>query len=56
MIYMTIGVVTVTLAIYAMISISIGSMTKEKKTAWFAIVVLIPLIGPILYYALKNKR
>jgi len=48
-----IGVVVVAIAIFAMINIAIGTMPREKKMIWFAIVVLIPLIGPIAYYVVK---
>ena len=45
-----IGVVVVSLAIFAMVSISMSGMSKEKKMIWFAIVVLVPFIGPVVYY------
>lgn len=45
-----IGVIVVSLAIFAMISISMSGMPKEKKMIWFAVVVLIPLLGPVIYY------
>lgn len=51
-----IGVVTVAIAIYAMINVVMSTLPREKKMMWFAIVVLIPLIGPIAYYTLKPTQ
>lgn len=50
MISIMIGLIVVAIAIYAMISISMSGMTKEKKMIWFALVVLVPFVGPVLYY------
>lgn len=50
MIWIIVGVVVVALAIYAMVSVSMSNMPKEKKMVWFAFVVLVPFIGPVVYY------
>lgn len=51
-----IGVVTVAIAIYAMIGVIMSNMTNQKKMIWFAIVVLLPLLGPILYFVMKPNK
>ncbi|MCP4457359.1 MAG: hypothetical protein GY816_04940 [Cytophagales bacterium] len=51
-----VGVVTVAIAIYAMIMVAMSKMSNAKMMIWFAIVVLIPLIGPIAYFSLKRQR
>jgi hypothetical protein len=51
-----IGVVVVAIAIYAMIGVSMSNMTQGRKMTWFAIVVLLPLVGPILYFVLKPNK
>lgn len=56
MLYVIVGIIAVSVAIYSMISISMSNMTKSKKMIWFAIVVLIPIVGPVTYYMLKPNR
>jgi len=51
-----IGVVTVAIAIYAMIGVAMSTMNNNKKMIWFAIVVLIPLLGPAMYFILKPNK
>jgi Na+-transporting NADH:ubiquinone oxidoreductase subunit NqrB len=48
-----IAVIAISIAIYAMVSISSSHMEKGRKMIWFALVVLIPLIGPAIYYLRK---
>ncbi|MEQ9229984.1 MAG: PLD nuclease N-terminal domain-containing protein [Cyclobacteriaceae bacterium] len=55
MLWIIVGVIVVTVAIYAMVSISASNMEKSSKMMWFAIVVLIPLIGPLSYYLLRKN-
>jgi len=54
--WIVLGVVIVSLAIYAMVSISASHMERQKKIAWFAIVVLIPFVGPLAYFLLRSHR
>jgi cytochrome bd-type quinol oxidase subunit 2 len=56
MLWILLGVVVVSLAIYAMVSISVSHMEKSKKMLWFAIAALLPLLGPLLYFFLKPHR
>ncbi len=46
------GIIAVAFAIWAMVAVVNSRMNKTKKIAWFAVVVLIPVIGPLLYYFL----
>ncbi len=55
MLWIIVGVIVVTVAIYAMVSISASNMEKSSKMMWFAIVVLIPFIGPLSYYFLRKN-
>lgn len=43
------GVFAAAIAIYAMINILMGQFSNNKKMLWFAIVVLIPVLGPLVY-------
>ena len=36
-------------AVYAMINILMARMPNNKKMIWFAIVIIFPVIGPIIY-------
>lgn len=37
------------LAVYAMINILMTRMSNRKKMLWFALAVLLPIVGPIIY-------
>lgn len=56
MLYVIIGIIAVSLAVYSMIGISMSGMPKGKKMVWFAIVALIPIIGPLCYYIARPNR
>ena len=56
MLYIIIGILAVSLAVYSMISISMSGMEKQRKMVWFAIVALIPIVGPITYYIVGPNR
>ena len=53
---MILAVLTVALTIYTLLFVAMSGMKKEKLMAWFAIVVLIPIIGPLLYYVIKPNK
>lgn len=53
--YAIIGVIVVSIAIYAMIDIVNRSIRTKTKIIWFPIVVLIPLIGPVCYFFLRRN-
>ncbi len=44
-----IGVFAVAVAVYSMINILMARFSLNKKMLWFAIVVLIPVLGPMIY-------
>jgi cytochrome c biogenesis factor len=48
---------TTMLAIYAVVDILMGRMSRERKTAWVLIVILLIVVGPLFYYIrkLQNK-
>lgn len=50
------GVIAVAFAIWAMVSVAKSGLQKEKKVMWFAVVILIPVLGPILYWLLYSRK
>ncbi len=49
-----IGVIAVAASITAMINILLSRFTRNKKMIWFAIVTLVPLLGPLVYFVQRN--
>ena len=50
------AVFAVAIAIYAMINILMVRFSTYKKMCWFAIVTLIPVLGPLVYFlAIRHK-
>lgn len=56
MLEMIFALIVVSLAIWAMVDVAQNQMIKQQKVIWFAIVVLVPLLGPISYYLTKGSR
>ncbi|GAB4230299.1 MAG: hypothetical protein Tsb0034_02130 [Ekhidna sp.] len=50
-----IALVAAALAIHAMIDVIMKRFDYGKKMMWFAIVVLIPLLGPLVYYVRRKS-
>ncbi len=50
-----IGLIVVTIAIYAMIDISNRNIRTKTKLIWFPIVVLMPLLGPLFYFLMRRS-
>lgn len=50
-----IGVIVVSIAIYAMIDIANRGIRTKTKIIWFPVVVLIPLIGPVCYFFFRRN-
>lgn len=48
--YTILALIAAAFAIWAMVSIAKSSLKTDQKILWFAIVILIPLIGPIIYF------
>ncbi|WP_436516630.1 PLD nuclease N-terminal domain-containing protein [Ekhidna sp. To15] len=48
-IWVYVGVFAVAVAVYAMINILMARFSTNKKMLWFAIVVLFPVVGPLMY-------
>lgn len=53
--WLIIAVFAAGLAVFVMVDILRVKMTYNKKMIWFAIVVLIPLVGPLLYLLRKRN-
>ncbi len=56
MLGVVLAVVTVALAIFSMMNVAMSNMSKNRQMIWFAIVVLIPFVGPIMYFVLQSKK
>lgn len=52
----TIALIAATLAIWAMVDVARNRMEPQLKAVWFATVVLIPIIGPVLYFLMKRQH
>ncbi|MEO9967071.1 MAG: PLDc N-terminal domain-containing protein [Reichenbachiella sp.] len=44
------AVIAASFAIWALISVAQSSLNTNQKVIWFAIVILLPLLGPIIYW------
>ena len=44
-----IGVFAAAIAVYAMINVLMGKFSARRRMIWFAIVVLMPVVGPLVY-------
>jgi hypothetical protein len=53
--YGLIGLLVLVLDIYTIYLIVTRAGTTEKKLLWVIIVLLLPLIGPILYFAMGQQ-
>lgn len=42
--------------IIVIVDIVRSRLTNDRKILWVVVVVLLPLVGPILYYLLEKKR
>ncbi|MEO9964152.1 MAG: PLD nuclease N-terminal domain-containing protein [Reichenbachiella sp.] len=56
MLEMIFALIVVTFAIWAMVDVAQNQMKNQYKVIWFAVVILIPLAGPIFYYWIKTNR
>ncbi|MEQ9468061.1 MAG: PLD nuclease N-terminal domain-containing protein [Ekhidna sp.] len=52
--WIIISIFAAAIAIYSMIDILQSRISLNRKMVWFAVVVIIPLIGPLVYL-LKRK-
>lgn len=50
------SLVAAALAIWAIVAVAKSSIGSNQKTLWFAIVIVIPILGPTLYYLFGNKN
>ncbi|MEQ9404077.1 MAG: PLDc N-terminal domain-containing protein [Cyclobacteriaceae bacterium] len=48
--WLIIGIVGASIAIYAMVDISMKSVSRKNRLIWFPIIIMIPIIGPLAYY------
>mgnify|MGYP000465817606 CR=1 FL=1 len=42
-------------AVYAMVDILMTQISYNKKMVWFAIIVLLPIVGPMIYLFKKKS-
>ncbi|MFY0628530.1 MAG: PLDc_N domain-containing protein [Reichenbachiella sp.] len=54
-IYGFLAILASAVAIWAMVMVSQSDMPGNKKVLWFIIVVLIPILGPLVYYFMKLR-
>lgn len=50
-----IALVAAAFAIWALISVAQSKLKNDQKVIWFAVVILLPILGPIIYW-FKNKK
>lgn len=53
-IWVFISVIAVALAIYSMIDVLRVRIAVNKKMIWFALVVIVPILGPLVYMFRKE--
>ncbi|XOV91431.1 MAG: PLDc N-terminal domain-containing protein [Bacteroidota bacterium] len=49
-----VGIIAVSLAIWAIIDVIRSSMNMNQRTLWIVIVIIFPIVGPLIYF-LKGK-
>ena len=50
-----VGLIAAAIAIYAMVDLSLKNHTLKVRMIWFPIVILIPIVGPLVYYGMRNQ-
>ncbi|WP_420581097.1 PLDc N-terminal domain-containing protein [Reichenbachiella sp.] len=50
-----IAVVAAAFAIWALVSVAKSNIKNDQKVIWFAVVILLPILGPIVYW-FKHKK
>lgn len=48
--WLIVGLVGAAVAIFAMVDISMRSISMKSRMIWFPIIILIPVVGPALYF------
>lgn len=43
------------IAIFGMINVLLNRMGRHQKMVWFAIVTLVPIVGPLVYLWRRNS-
>ena len=51
-----IALVGAAFAIWAMISVAQSKLDGKQKAIWFAVVILLPVLGPLIYWFNHKKR
>lgn len=54
--YRLISLLTLVIDIVVIVDIVRSRLSNDRKILWVIVVVLLPLVGPILYYLLEKKR
>ncbi|MBT1690526.1 PLDc N-terminal domain-containing protein [Dawidia soli] len=54
--YRLISLLTLVIDIVVIVDIVRSRLSSDRKILWVVVVVLLPLVGPILYYLLEKKR
>jgi hypothetical protein len=55
MIEILIALIAAAFALWAMFSVANSSLSKSEKLLWFAITILIPIVGPVIYFYWQEK-
>lgn len=45
-----IAVIAAAFAIWALVSVAQSKLNTNQKVIWFAIVILLPILGPVIYW------
>ncbi|WP_350215836.1 PLD nuclease N-terminal domain-containing protein [Ekhidna sp.] len=53
--WLFISLVAAAVAVYGMIDVLRARTSNNKKMLWFAIIVLLPLVGPLSYFFRKRS-
>ncbi len=51
-----IGILAVSLAIWALLDVIRASMDMNHRILWMVLVVLFPVVGPLIYFIKGKKR
>ena len=53
--YMILVLIAAAFVIWALVDLFQSSLTTDKKVLWFALVILFPIVGSVLYYLVGRK-
>jgi uncharacterized membrane protein YhaH (DUF805 family) len=53
--WMYISLLAAAIAVYAMVDILMARIANNRKMVWFALIVIIPIVGPMIYLLKKRS-